>query len=247
MNNNYAYVTLLSSVEYLFGVLILNQSLKNVKSKYPLVVCVTNDLFSNNKIIDILTKESIPYYLVRKLQYNKNNSLKGNILNTASKIQIFQLQEFDKMVYIDSDVLVLKNIDNLFNYPNGSILQWPNKCEHITIDMGMSGLFVFIPKYQPYDIYEFLIENMNEAIDGTIIEKLFFPYKDNPNYRIPIEYLKQDMNISINDKAIHYKIKPFLLQSTKERLQYYKYSAYKKYFDEYLIPFEQKYKKFLNE
>lgn len=241
-NNNYTYITLLSSKEYIWGVLILNKSLQNVKSKYPLTVCLTNDIV-DNKIINILTQENINYLIVRKLQY-KNNSEKGTILNTASKIHIFNFKQFDKIVYIDADTLVLKNIDNLFNYPNGSIVMWPES------DLGMSGLFVFTPhssQYQLYEFYECLIENMNGITDGTIIGNLFFPCLDNKDYQIPIEYLVQDVNIKSNYKVIHYGIKPFLLYSTKERLQYYKYSAYKKYFDEYLIPFEQKYKKYLTE
>jgi hypothetical protein len=34
---------------------------------------------------------------------------------------------------------VLKNIDDLFDYPNGSIVMWPES------DLGMSGLFVVTP------------------------------------------------------------------------------------------------------
>lgn len=242
MNNNYIYVTLLSSEEYIWGVLSLNKSLKNVKSRYPLIVCLTNDIMNKN-IINILINENINYIPVRKLQY-KNNSEQGTVLNTASKIHIFNLKQFDKIVYIDADTLVLKNIDDLFDYPNGSIVMWPES------DLGMSGLFVVTPhpaQHQLYEFYEYLIENMDGITDGTLIGNLFFPCLDNKNYQIPIEYLIQDINIKPNYKAIHYGIKPFLLHSIKERLQYYKYPAYKKYFDEYLIPFEQKYKKYLTE
>lgn len=243
MNNNYAYITLLSSEEYIFGTVILNKSLQKVKSKYPLIVCLTNNLSNNIKIINILNEEKINYFIVKKLQYN-NDFLEETIPNTASKIQIFQFQQFDKLIYIDSDVLILKNIDNLFNYPNGSILQWPNPSNNIE-NISMSGLFVFIPRYQPYNIYEFLITHMNDITDGMMIEQLFFSSKDNSSYQIPKEYLIQDKAIQPSYKAIHYEVKPFLLKTTKERLQYYKYPSYKKYFDEYLIPFEQKYKKYL--
>jgi len=40
MNNN-IYITLLGNNSYLQGVLLLNYSLKQVKSKYPLLVLVT--------------------------------------------------------------------------------------------------------------------------------------------------------------------------------------------------------------
>jgi len=44
MNPNYAYVTLLTQTSYLAGVLVLDQSLRSVGSKYPLVVMVTPSL-----------------------------------------------------------------------------------------------------------------------------------------------------------------------------------------------------------
>jgi hypothetical protein len=85
MNNNYAYITLLSSEEYIFGTVILNKSLQKVKSKYPLIVCLTNNLSNNIKIINILNEEKINYFIVKKLQYN-NDFLEETIPNTASKI-----------------------------------------------------------------------------------------------------------------------------------------------------------------
>ena len=47
-----AYVTLLSTESFFEAVLVLNQSLKNVNSEYPLVCMVTNNL--NGKITKIL-------------------------------------------------------------------------------------------------------------------------------------------------------------------------------------------------
>jgi len=44
MSPNYAYVTLLTQASYLAGVLVLDQSLRSVGSKYSLVVMVTPSL-----------------------------------------------------------------------------------------------------------------------------------------------------------------------------------------------------------
>lgn len=44
MGSDSAYVTLLTSLSYLAGVLVLNQSLRQVKSRYKLVVMVTPSL-----------------------------------------------------------------------------------------------------------------------------------------------------------------------------------------------------------
>ena len=46
---NKAYITLLSSEDYLEAVLVLNYSLRLVNSQYPLVVYVTNQVYNNEK------------------------------------------------------------------------------------------------------------------------------------------------------------------------------------------------------
>ena len=45
-----AYVTLLSTESYLEAVLVLNQSLRNVNSEYPLVCMVTDNLDTDRKV-----------------------------------------------------------------------------------------------------------------------------------------------------------------------------------------------------
>jgi hypothetical protein len=39
--NNYSYITLLSDDSYIFGVILLQESMKKVNTKYPLEVLVT--------------------------------------------------------------------------------------------------------------------------------------------------------------------------------------------------------------
>ena len=41
---NYTYMTLLTNNTYVQGVILLNETLKKVKSKYPLIVLVTNEV-----------------------------------------------------------------------------------------------------------------------------------------------------------------------------------------------------------
>jgi len=42
--NKYSYITLLSDDSYIYGVILLNESLKRVESKYPLKVLVTSNV-----------------------------------------------------------------------------------------------------------------------------------------------------------------------------------------------------------
>lgn len=114
-------------------------------------------------------------------------------LNIASKFALFKLYEFDKLVYIDSDILIYKNIDDLFNYPDGALYD----------DHGVPfiGLFVFIPKNHPVDYYLTLSIVLNK-IESNILEPLFFPFKSNPDYRIPFDYY---VNITCNLDQLYFE------------------------------------------
>ena len=201
------WVTLLSSTDYLMAVLVLNQSLNNVKSQYPLLVVITEEICTP-EIVHIFNLENILYYKVSSLQYKDPPFVqaKPSIINTASKIQIFSLPFKEKFIFLDADVLIQENIDELFDYPSGSALYIEE------LSSVLSGLFVFTPNPHEYDIYSFLVQNKPHFLDGDIIQTLWFSYKDNLDYRIPANiYFTEDL-FNPKAKIIHYnEIKPFLL------------------------------------
>ena len=189
--HNYTYTTLVSSQEYLIAALILNESIKRAGSLYPFLICLTADLATEDNI-NILKKENINVKIIPVLKYSFPSN--GTVDNTASKINVFNLKEYDKILYIDADSLILKNIDHLFEKLDGSILHYPSEAR------GMSGMFLINPKNHNYNIYKFLIENYN-MYDGGIIGHLFFHCISNPEYFIEEKYLfnvyssKQDINL----------------------------------------------------
>lgn len=108
---NYTYATLVSSQEYLIAALILNESIKKTNSSYPFLICLTTNLATENNI-NILNNENINFKVIPILKYSFSSN--GNVNNTASKINIFNLKNYDKILYIDADSYILKNIDHLF-------------------------------------------------------------------------------------------------------------------------------------
>lgn len=204
---NYAYVTILSSLDYLDGLLVLNKSLQRVNSKYPLVAVITKDIFSK-ELYDICQEHGIKVEVVFPLQYCEKTRIANAgepVLNTASKIQIFNLVHYDKLVYLDIDIIVLKNFDDLFTFKDGSILENPEADD--PYDPGVyTSLFVFEPKNHSYNLYKFLIENYT-CFDGNLIEELFFFFKTDKTYAIPTNYMRMTW-FSNNDlpdiRSIHF-------------------------------------------
>ena len=71
-------------------------------------------------------------------------------LDNFCKLRLWQLTDYDKVVFVDADALVLKNIDKLFAYPEFSAA--PNVYESMADFHRMnSGVFVAKPSLQTFD------------------------------------------------------------------------------------------------
>ena len=109
--DNYCYTTLLGTDDYVYGVIGLYYSLKRVYSKYPLVVLVPDNI--SKKTIDILKENSIQYKQVTNNSFSDDIS-QINYKSTFNKFHCFNLVEYDKVMFLDADVVVYKNLDYYF-------------------------------------------------------------------------------------------------------------------------------------
>ncbi|KAL0005916.1 hypothetical protein SO802_013477 [Lithocarpus litseifolius] len=110
-----AYVTVLhSSQAYVCGAIALAQSIIQSKSNKDLVLLADDSISS--KSIQGLTAAGWKIKRIRRIQspFAKKDSY--NEWN-YSKLRIWQLIEYDKVIFMDADLLVLKNIDKFFILP----------------------------------------------------------------------------------------------------------------------------------
>lgn len=199
MEANRAYITVLSSNEYLIGVLCLNQSLKNVKSKYRLVVLVNDNISEKTK--KILEENGIEILKVKTFELpdwiiEKNRTSHANWSNTFDKLSIFELTEFDKLVFLDSDMFVRNNIDGLFEKPDMSATVDRNDTVLVkeSYQKLTSGMLVLEPK--PSMISEFMsiindesIKNKYTSIgDQDIIQLYYSDWGEKKELHLPVKY-----------------------------------------------------------
>ncbi|KAF2643951.1 glycosyl transferase family protein [Massarina eburnea CBS 473.64] len=107
------WTTLITNTDYLTGLLTLDYSLKKQGSKYPLVALYT-DTFpaEGHAALDArsIPKKHVKYLLPTK---GKDYSNDPRFYDCWSKLTPFSLTEYDRVVQLDSDMLVLKNMDEL--------------------------------------------------------------------------------------------------------------------------------------
>jgi len=120
----YAFVTLIMyNPQYIYGALVMGHSLKLSKTKHELVCMITDDLYNYyGKYIELVYDRVIiiPYleYKNHKLYSIKQKEIYNEWYTIAyTKWQCLQLVEYKKICFLDSDLIILNNIDHLFNTP----------------------------------------------------------------------------------------------------------------------------------
>ena len=115
-----AYITLLSTMDYLPGVITLAESLRQVKSSPPLIIGLSAAIPAD-------AQASLESRALRVLRLPSDSPLppmpgqaNHHWTNTFDNIHFFSLMQFTKLVYLDSDMIVLDNIDDLFDKPHMS-------------------------------------------------------------------------------------------------------------------------------
>ena len=107
------WTTLITNTNYLSGLLTLNYSLIRAKSKYPLVALYTDSFPEEGHAVlkaRGIPAQRIPYLLPTK---GKDYSNDPRFYDCWSKLTPFSLTEYDRVVQLDSDMLGLKNMDEL--------------------------------------------------------------------------------------------------------------------------------------
>ena len=177
MSNKCSYATILSTDSYLPGVLSLFESIRRTNTKVSnFVVIVNQDI--KKETINRLKSNGIIVRKMPKIQptqeIKKKNKLLPHWNNTFDKFNIFNLVEYEKVVYLDSDIYVSENIDELFEKPNMSAViagkSYPSNKDWKELN---SGVMVIEPKE---GIREKLIKHMEEM--GKIKKTLRKPHKE---------------------------------------------------------------------
>ncbi|KAI9694807.1 MAG: hypothetical protein M1822_000423 [Bathelium mastoideum] len=109
------WATLITNTNYLTGLLCLNYSLKLTKSAYPLVALYTDSFPpEGHKALDA---RGIAKKRVNFLKPSEHRDLSGDprFYATWSKLTLFSLVEYERVVLLDSDMVIRKNMDELMD------------------------------------------------------------------------------------------------------------------------------------
>ncbi|KAG8372056.1 hypothetical protein BUALT_Bualt12G0026900 [Buddleja alternifolia] len=110
-----AYVTVLHTSEsYVCGAIVLAQSIIQSNSTKDLILLVDDNI--SPRSIEGLWAAG---WKIKRIQRIRSPYSKTDTYNewNYSKLRIWQLKQYDKLIFIDADLLVSRNMDKLFKYP----------------------------------------------------------------------------------------------------------------------------------
>jgi alpha-N-acetylglucosamine transferase len=111
-----AWVTLLTQPNYLAGVRTLRASLERSGTRHPLVVLVTDGIDADTR--QLLEDDGCQVRGVDSLRPGSDGPdhyANARFAEVWTKLAAWQLTEFDRVVFLDADMLVTQNMDELFS------------------------------------------------------------------------------------------------------------------------------------
>ncbi|CAH3030032.1 unnamed protein product, partial [Porites evermanni] len=112
-----AFAFVATDDKYAERALVAALSLKKVQTTKPMVLICTPGVVSISRFKNFGVFDEIeirPELNIPQNEQNPNLLLRPWITKTFTKLNIWTLTSYTKIVYLDTDVLVLKNIDDLF-------------------------------------------------------------------------------------------------------------------------------------
>ncbi len=143
-----AYVTLTSNDLFVPGAVAVVKSLKMTKTQYPIYCMVSEEVSDNSRVslaaAGCIVIEVPKIHSTTSGEEGDRFEIGKNWL-TFTKLNVFNLTQFDKIVYIDADCVVLQNIDDMFefNAPCGYLLAHTGELE--------AGVLVIEPTKKVFD------------------------------------------------------------------------------------------------
>ncbi|HEX2907379.1 MAG TPA: glycosyltransferase family 8 protein [Phototrophicaceae bacterium] len=186
-----SYVTLVTNPDYVLGARALARSLIMCQSRWPLTVLAVSDLDGLDALeamgcriihVDLLPlSDDFRARHSREAQHRQAPFAKGNKpqfhdpLHNFAKLRLWEFEEHERIVFLDADTLVIRNIDRLFGYPEFSAA--PNVYEAL-VDFHRlnSGVFVAQPSRKTFAA---MLERLDQPdifwkrTDQTFLETYF--------------------------------------------------------------------------
>jgi alpha-N-acetylglucosamine transferase len=204
-----AFVTILTRNDqgYFLGSLVLGKSIQKTNPSKPMIALVLPDVTpiqkEQLKRIGWIVKEinPLPEYLFQSCPHLQQNEdlRQGNRFQAYSgmfsKLRIWEMEEYSKLVYLDSDTLVLKEVD---------LFQFPEISAHSARQTGTfnAGVLVVQPSLITFHNLLKLASQMNSTQEGKKVPRIWNALIDCTEQALLNVYFNFTFNQAVEQRII---------------------------------------------
>lgn len=242
-----AYITLLSNQDYYPGVVALWRALQAVRARYPLYCLLSVGVGSD--VETALERAGVRCIRLERTAVsglvNPNAGWGGHWNYTFDKLLVWEQTQFEKLVFLDSDMLILRNIDELFDRePFSAVVAGASYPGNESWTELNSGLMVIEPDKDVTDeLLQLVVPEIERAHsegrmvgDQDVIKRYLTEWKKRPElhldegYNLFAEYLGfyvRRLGYSLSEReeerpvrVVHFigKAKPWMPKNARQRL-----------------------------
>jgi len=202
ISKRFAYITMASTrgvkddthaEDYLAAMFALANSLQTVGSKYPLLVMTDLQTVSDGRDIEgplrSLNAQPIQTQEVPAPKHANLDHWASNYKVAWQKVAVWRLTQFDKLIWMDTDAVVARNLDHLFEF-NGTWSQQDRKTDRnggLSPNKVCSGIMVVEPSEKTYDDLMSFADNLTDFPNGDqlVIDQYFREGRKEPIQMLP--------------------------------------------------------------
>lgn len=206
---NHAYITLVSNDDYARAATALVRSITYSGTKADIVVLCTDAVSEHllERLIQLGAKIRVVSHLPTSHEFNLRHQketlhsqspfLKGEKppfhtpLDNFIKLRLWELDEYERVIFIDADALVVRNIDKLFAYPEFSAA--PNVYETLADFHRLnSGVFVATPSKRTFETMIKVLDQPDaywRRTDQSFLEHFFPDWHGLPVFYNMLQYV----------------------------------------------------------
>ena len=180
----YAYATFVTTADFVIPAAVLMHSIAVSGTKYARVVAVTATISDNDIAILSTFAEVVRVKHVPPPRYVENERYR----ETFTKLRIWQLTKWKKLFYIDTDVLVVRNMDDVFD-----LTQWAVPMDALN-DRYSTGMMLVEPSLETFQdmIADLKTTHVSMELPDLLFLKDFF---DRRKDRVTINILPRWLQV----------------------------------------------------
>ena len=190
LGGRYAYATLITSDDFFMGLQTMVFTLLQTSTTFPIVVLVTDQV--GKTTIENIRRLSRQVQVLKVSAIANPNAevhMPGWVNSGYTKLHIWNLVDYEKVVYIDADTCVLENVDHLFHRPNLSAAP-----DVFPPDKFNAGVLVIAPSSSVFEDMKSKTYDLRSYDGGdTGFLNAYFPewYSLGSDHRLPFAYNAQ--------------------------------------------------------